>query len=537
MKRTSNSHGATRKGLRSRTDRSRFFGTGLVITAVIAVVLGASTPAKAASEVERIREKAEEMVIAVNETEMETFAEGNDSRLEKTYGGYGYLLTPSKLERLSELVAEATDPAEKALREASAAVIRYHAIHSNVAAVMDNCRNSMRDNTVAVDGQTLRLRGLAHQIGLIEDRDRRRGAYLAASQLYTAINVYRRSLVLDLNDQARELGYEGYYPFVRQVQDWDLDLMKTTAETLLEGTQTQYETLLEAWTERELDLELRKLRTYDAMRLFFFPELSEGVKKVKPFDLLEDALEPLGVKIDDQRALRTEAKDRDGRVPTADAYPIHAGKAEVTMIPSEMVTDVQDALGAIGEAEFHYLLSDETPYEDAYFGNNVYPSAYRALFELLAEEPDWIEENLELKEATAEEVVEAMRLRRLYHLREAAGHYLFQLKLHENPQIDADLYNEQMEAAVGWKHIRNDADAYLLSNDNYASGGRLLGWAIALQIRDALREKNGAQWWDDETIMDKLEQGARRGFAPTMEEFLSVWGVASLDTSVLVAEL
>ena len=537
MKSTSNSQGATGKGPWSRTDPSRLLGTGLVVMALIALVWGTSLPAKAASEFERIREKAEEMVIAVNETEMKTYDEGKDSELERTYGGYQYLLTPSKLERLSELVAEPTDPAERKLREASAAVIRYHAIQSNVAAVMDNCRNSMYENTVAVDGKTLRLRGLDHQVGLIENRDQRRGAYLAASRLYTGINVYLRSLMLDLNDEARELDYEGYYPFLQEVQGWDLDLMTATAETVLEGTQTQYQSLMTTWTERELDLDLDKLRSYDAMRLFFFPELSEGVKDFEPFKLLEDGLAPMGLRIDKQRTLRTEAKDRDGRVPTADVYPIQAGKAEVAMIPSEMVSDVQDALGAIGEAEFHYLISGDTPYEEAYFGNNVYPSAYRALFELLAEEPAWIEENLELKGVTAEEVAEALRLRRIYHLREAAGQYLFQLKLHENPQIDSDLYNEQMEAAVGWKHIRNDADAYMLSNDDYASGGRLLGWAMALQIRDALRAKNGEQWWDDESIMTKLEQGARRGYAPTTDEFLSVWGVTSLDTSVLVAEL
>jgi hypothetical protein len=312
-------------------------------------------------------------------------------------------------------------------------------------------------------------------------------------------------------------------------------LMSQVAESVLEGTQAQYETLLERWAQRELDLDTGKLRTYDAMRLFFFPELSAEVKKHKPFDLLTDALEPMGLRLDKQRSLRTEARDRTGREPTATAYPLQAGKGRVVMIPSEMISDLQDALGAIGEAEFHYLIAADTPYEDAYFGNNVYPSAYGALFQLLMEEPAWIEENLKLADVSAAEVSEAMWLRRLYQVREAAGHYLFQVQLHANLQIDSAIYNQIMERAVGWKHIRNDADAYMLSNDDYASGGRLLGWVVALQIRDRLREKNGAEWWRDESIMSKLEQGARRGFAPSLESFLSVWGVTSLDPSVLVA--
>lgn len=536
MKLTSYSHTAGRQRTRHLLGGRLSLGLSVAVLGCGLLLGLAIQDAQAASEYERIREKAEELAIAVNKANMEPLAEGKNSSLESTYGGFGYLLTPSKLTKLGELVNEATDPAEKALRQETADMIRYHAIRAQVAPVIDNCINSMRDNTTVVEGNTVRLRGLAHQIGLEEDRDARRGAWLATSQLYTAINVYRRSLLMDLNERSTELGYEGYHAFLQEVQGWDLGLMKSAAETVLAGTTDQYTELLSSWADRELQLEVRKLRSYDAMRLFFFPSLGEKVGKFKPVELAEDALEQMGIQLKKQRLLKIESKKKDGRIPQASAFPVQVGKCEVTMIPSEQVSDLQDLLGAIGEAQFHYQISNDVRFEDAYFGTNVYPAAYGALLQLLVEEQAWIEENVKLKGATAEEVAEAFRLRRLYQLRETAGHYLFQLQLQENPRIDAEVYNTVMEGALGWKHTRNDADAYLMSNDDYASGGRLLGYAIAVQIRAQLRAENGEKWWKSKSVGEKLAQGASGGFGLGLDEFLGVFGIASLDPSVLVAE-
>ncbi len=536
MKRTSNSHTAGDHRIRHLLGGRLSLGLSVVLVSASLLSGLAIQDAQAASEYERIREKAEELAIAVNKAKMEPLAEGKDSSLENTYSGFGYLLTPSKLEKLGELIEEATDPVEKTQRQETADLIRYHAIRAQVAPVIDNCINSMRDNTTVVEGNTVRLRGLGHQIGLEEDRDARRGAWLATSQLYTAINVYRRSLLMDLNDRSTELGYEGYHAFLCEVQGWDLDLMKSAAETVLVGTQDQYTELLTNWANRELQLEVRKLRSYDAMRLFFFPSLGQQVDKLKPEKLAIDALAQMGIQLKKQRLLKIESKKKTGRTPQASAFPVQIGKCEVTMIPSEQISDLQDMLGAIGEAEFHYQISKDVRFEDAYFGTNVYPAAYAALLQLLVEEPAWIEENVKLKGASAEEVTEAFRLRRLWRLRETAGHYLFQLLLHENPRIDADAYNGVMQGALVWKHTRNDADAYLMSNDDYASGGRLLGYAIAVQIRDQLRTENGEKWWDNKSIGEKLAQGASGGYGLKLEEFLGVFGIASLDPSVLVAE-
>jgi hypothetical protein len=500
------------------------------------VVLG-SSGAGASDRFERIREKAGELAVAVNRAKAQPLAEGKDSEMEKAYGGYAYLLTPSKLEELQELINEATDEAERVRRERTAAILRHHAIRSRVAPVVDNYRNALRDNSISVEEGDIVLLGLDHRIGLQPDRDVRRKWWLAASQLYTAINVYQRSLLADLDTEAQKLGYAGYYPVLTEVEGWDLPLLKSTAESFLEASAAAYETQLEQWAQSELEMEVRKMRTYDADRLFFFPELSAGVKKFKVLDVATKSLKETGCDLKKQRTLKTNLRDKKNKLPTARAFQTQAGKAEVTMIPSGMLSDLQDFLGALGEAEFYFLMPGELPFEQAYTGTNILPSVYRALFEMICEEPAWVSRHLKLDGATPDEVAAAFRFRRLANVRRAAGNFLFALRLHENPQIDPEQYNEVMQRTMLWRRIANDADTYLRSNDDFRCGGFVLGQAIAAQIREALKAEWGPEWFRHEGLCERLEQGAAQGYAITLEQFLAIWGIEALDPSVLAAQL
>ncbi len=207
------------------------------------------------------------------------------------------------------------------------------------------------------------------------------------------------------------------------------------------------------------------------------------------------------------------------------------------MIPTELVTDIQDLIAALGEAEFYYLTPNDLRFEEAYTGTSVYPGVYRALFEMICEEPAWVAEHLKLDGSTPDEIAGALRFRRLARARGAAGNFLFALQLHADPQIDSRLYNEIMQTALGWRRIANDADTYLGCNDDFRSGGIVLGQAIAAQIRATLREEWGAEWFRNKELAERLTRGAEQGYAISLEDFLSIWGIDALDPSILTAQL
>jgi len=508
-----------------------------VLGLAVWLALGVSTTAWAADEYERIREKAAEMAVAVNGRIYDAYGEGKDSDLERAYGDFHYLLTPAKLKDMAALVAAAPDEIERERRKETEAFLQYHAMRAASAPLIDNTRDALRDNSIRVEEGLIVLRGLEHRIGREPDQDIRRKWALASSQLYTGINVYLLNTMVDLDMQAEQLGFEGYYDFLRQAQDWDLELLSATATTLLENTQQSYETALERHAQAELGEELRKVRTYDALRMLFFPQLSEKVEADDVEEIVERSLEAMGYDLGDQRNLRLDLKERDGKVPEAMAHQISPGKSRVTMIPTDYFTDAQDLMSAYGAAEFYHYIPDKVRFERAYFGTNILPQVYASLFALIAAEPAWIERHLELDGATAEEVASALHFRHLLQTRRAAGQFLFQLRLHENHRIDPGEYNEMMEEALVWRRTSNDAEAYLSANDDYRSGGQVLGAVIAVQIRDALRAEWGEEWFRNKELARRLKQGTAQGFVMPLDEFLAIWGLEQVDVATFAAAM
>jgi len=535
-----NTHHHRSGGRRTARDWTCAERSGWVLRAALGVgllMLLGTVVAYAAGEIDRIREKAAEMVQAVNRAEAEPFTEGKNSELEKAYGGYAYLLTPAKRSDLNELVAEAPDDAARALYERTRLIIDLYAIGARVAPIRDNCCNSLRDKTVSVEDVTLRLLDLDHRLALQSDRDKRLKWWMGAGQLYKTMTIYRRNLTVDLNNRSQELGYEGYYPFLQLVEGWDIETMRAAAERLLDDTAASFEEQLEALCQTELGMQLRKMRTYDAEYIFSFPSLSKDVGKVKPDEVVARTFKEAGLPLEKQRTLKIDVRDKSGRLPYATAWELQTGKAEVTMIPTGRLSDLPDLLGAVGQAQFYYNVPGDLVFESAYIGTNVLPATYRALFAMIAEEPAWVESTLKPKDADPEEVADALRLRRLYLARKAAGEFLFQLQLQEDPNVSPSVYNEVMERALLWSRIANDNDLYYMVNDDYHAGGRLLGYVMAAQIREALVEQWGAEWFRNEKLGDKVCQGARQGYAISVPDFLALWGVSALDPGVMMGQL
>ena len=47
----------------------------------------------------------------------------------------------------------------------------------------------------------------------------------------------------------------------------------------------------------------------------------------------------------------------------------------------------------------------------------------------------------------------------------------------------------------------------------------------------------GAEWFRNPEMATRLKQGAAKGYAVPLDEFMSIWGVPSLDIEILVVQL
>jgi hypothetical protein len=509
---------------------------GEVIRKTFAICLIACvciSTAYGADEYDRIREKAAELMVAINKAQIDPTSEGKDSKLEKTYSDYAYLFTDNKLEKLEELIEEGDGTDAQAMRQSTSDLIRYHAIQYRVSSVMDNLVNAFRDNIGNVDGNSITLRDAEFKIGLSENRDTRRKMFLAVSKLYSSYNVFKRSLTSDLDIHAKKMGYNDYNSFLIEMQGWNLTLLNSTADALLTETNATYEASMDKWADKELGMKVRKIRSYDAYRMFFFPSVSAQVDQINLEDVAKNTLAEFGIKLKNQRTIKIDIREKKNRAPYAIAHKIEPGKGELTMVPTGMITDLVDFMGALGQIQFYGLMSGDLPFEKVYDGTNIFRCTYGALFEMICEEPAWIGEHLKLKDTSAEEVAEALQFRRMFKIRNAISNYKFQQALLNAPRTDGSLYGDLRHDILLWKHTKNDYEAYQMANDDYHSSGVFMGYALAAQIKAHLSETLGAEWYKKAEFGEMLEKGTSKGEKLTIEEFLALWGIDSFEPTAL----
>ncbi len=513
---------------------------------VVAILLLLLTPvdAQSAGELERLREKTSEMIVAVNRCQAATHADGRAPELDQAYARFRYLLTPEKNAELDRLLGTAQDEVARARYRRLAGILQLHGAVARVASLYDASLRDLRSQTVMAEDTQLRLLDLDRRLMLQPDRDQRLAWWMATGPLCQRMAVYRRGMLGVLDQYCRELGYAGYYDLLQIVEGWDPEQLRAVAERVLDDTEAPFLARLETLSQAELGLEVRRVRTYDAEFLFSFPTLSASIGERDWLDLTGRALAAAGMDLRQQNRLTLRVGEKRDRAPQAAAWPLAAGEAVVSMVPTGGLSDLPDLLEAVGEGQFYVHMPGDLPFEDAFVGTNILPATVGALCAMIAEEPVWVAEAIGPE--MAEEVAAAMKLRRLYLARRAAGECLFELELRQAERAgnqggdqvrNADRCKEITERALAWPRIvARDHESCLLACDGYRSGGRLLGFVLAAQIRDALAVRWGPDWYAHQALGALVETAARHGYAVPLEEFLAEWGVSGLDPGVMARQ-
>jgi hypothetical protein len=403
------------------------------------------------------------------------------------------------------------------------------------------------DNFLEYDGtaniqagdQKIYLRRFWQQLAQTPDRNQRRILYLAAGELVTNANVYLLNIEIDLHKASEELGLGNYYHFLAETEGWNLDEMESLAQQILDETQDEYEPLLEKMSKNALDQELRRVRAYDVPILLSTTKFDDAFTVEKLEGLGGKALGDMGIKLKDQRYLRFDLKDREGKDPDAHCFPIDNDRnTRITMIADGGLDDCRDFLRCLGEAEFYYNIDSSLPFEQRFLGNPIVPMVFGELMAHLLEEPVWLQKRCsDISQDQHAEFAETLRFLKLYDLREAAGRYLFQRKIQEDTKVSGKEYKEQMEAATLIPQTGNEEAFYLMSNDRFLSGGKLVAAVMETHLRKKMVENFGENWFHNKKVGGYLRDIASRGFSRAPEDWAGEWGVTGMDPVLLLAEL
>lgn len=517
-----------------------FDPTARVVLTAFAFFLALSLmDAVRADEIDRIREKSEELASSVRNAWYETLGDGHKPEIDRAHRDYSYLLGPKKISRMKELVEEAKSPEEGALREKSLRFLQDRTVWSKVAPTLDNFLEYERTANIQAGDTKVYLRRFWQQLAQTPDRNQRRILYLAAGELVTNANVYLLNIEIDLHNASEELGLGNYYDFLAETEGWDVEGMESLASLILVETEAEYKALLEKRAKSVLDQELRRVRAYDVPILISTTKFDDLFTVKKLERLAEKTLDGLGIKLKDQRYLRFDFKDREGKDPKAHCFPIDNDRnTRITMIADGGVDDCRSFLRCLGEAEFYYNIDNSLAYEDRFFGNPVLPMTFGELISGLLEEPAWLKERCsDISDGQMAELGETLRFFKLYDLREAAGRYLFQRKLQQDTKVSGKDYKEQMEAATLIPQTGNEEAFYLSANDRFKSGGRLVAAVLEAHLRKKMVADLGEDWFNSPGAGAYLKEIASLGFSRSPSEWVASWGASEMDPTLLLAEL
>jgi len=495
-------------------------------------VVGASLVAssvQAGKEVDRIREKTEELASRLVSEQFSHLGEGKDSNLDRVYRDYDYLLKESKLEEIDNDLASATGD-EKDQLERLRRFLVSGMILAPVAANYDNAESYITSAAMSVAGAELTLLSFESMLANEAKRSNRRIWYLASRDLQENANVFEINLRHDLDSQAMASVGTGYEEFLAESYGIDPTVLEAQCQSVLEATRDEYMTLLgKVVPEAIEDVSVEDLRQYDAPYLLRASYLDDTFKSGKYTDVLGKWLKDLGLDPGKQRKLRIRFESKEGMDPVMRAYPLKNGSdTRIAGTPVGGLPDYWGMAHALGEANFYYNIDKDISFEDQRVGSPLPAKMFGALFQRAMVDPAWQAKYLKSKQGP--KVARALRFRELHDLRLAAAHYIFQGKLRADEKTPPTEYTALMTEAMGWTQGGTEETNYMLSSDRHDSGLNVLSVVYAAQLAARLKADYGDDWWAKREVGQWLLGVWEHGFAShSTEKLEAAWSVGNPD--------
>jgi hypothetical protein len=424
------------------------------------------------------------------------------------------------------------------LREACAGGI----LAAELAERSDALENAILACVVELAGEELPLRAAQAKLAVLDgygDRDRLGEIVLAASAGFNddRLELLRAGEALDA-----ELSGEPD-PVRRSAELKGIDLHRLAAvlEEASRSLDASFGELRERWLDRLLGPE-RASEPSSAHVAYVrrLSPLADTYTKERSVPVCLASLAELGFDLASDERIRLDLDDRPQKNPRACVIASDPPKVVHLITRAQGgLADYQAFLHEAGHA-LHYAGCDPAlPYVFRRLArDHALTEIYSFLVESLTHEPGWHARHFGLDDGLAAERAEATRFLDALLFRRYAAKLRYELELwsdFEHAERYATTYEELVSRASGFRYRR---EGYLGDmDDGFYSADYLRAWIRAAQVRAALRERVGADWWRSRETGDFLRALFAQGTRPSSEDVAASLGFDPLDTGPLTAEL
>jgi hypothetical protein len=491
----------------------------------------------ASPEIERIREDLEPFQSALMEEFYQNYAGlKEEMATASVYEKFAGLFSEGAVGAVNSAFAEppAVDDARwlRYLR----AFCTFGYMDNAVKKLSDSIYTFEAKSVVECDGERIPYRALPIRLRNEPDPTLRRRLFeakLVETQKLNELFLERMSTVHDLSVQ---IGHKNYRDMCSVLKGVDYMALENDMEEMLRRTEGLYVRSMGAHLEKRVGMSLGDASSFDIPYAFRGDEYDRYFEKDKLVNAFFSTLKGMGLDPEEFTNIHIDMEERPKKTPRAFCAPVRVPEdVRLVIMPSGGWRDYHAFFHEGGHAWHFGSTKKKHPAEYRYLGDNSVTESFAFLFNYLPSNKVWLQKVLGMEDP--EEYFRFTMLDKLMFLRRYASKLVYELKLHSahvNPEL-GEVYRNCLQKGLKFKHT----DKHFLEDvdDGFYCAEYLRAWILEGQIRAALQEEFGDEWFASpkagKFLMDLWSYGQKY----TADEFVKTIGYVDLDPDPMLQEI
>lgn len=415
-------------------------------------------------------------------------------------------------------------------------LLTYYYQECSIAPQSDEITNLESRLKIEFDGQTLTYRGVGPAILREADRSRRlqlidRKAAVTRERILPLKNEWYKRLV----ESSKLLGYPNYRVQYEHLLDRSFETLQGMTRTILETTADVYAQNADRYLQQFLGIPLSEAHITDLLFIRRGHQYDKAFTRERLIDTVMKTWLGLGFDLQSQKNITLDTEDRPTKVPRACIVAVNPpDDVRLSVYPIGGPDDYEAFLHESGHAEHMANMVPGLEFEYRYFGDRGFTEGLAYLMQRLTINRDWLRSYVNIEDT--DDYLRFVYFFRLWSIRRLIGEFHYEMELHDTGSSEgmADRFVTRMKNAVGAVY---PPESFLDIDTEFYVAGYIRASLFETQVRTALEQRYGTDWWRKPRTKDFMMTMFRFGRKFTAEEILEQLNLGKLDPQYFLQDI
>jgi len=390
--------------------------------------------------------------------------------------------------------------------------------------------------TVESEGESIPYRQVPVKLRNEEDAGKRRKLFNAKLVQTDILNGILLERLETAHDLAMTLGFKNYRDLCSSIKGIDYKALEEQMEELLRRTETLYVDSMDRLLRDRTGLAISEAWSFDIPYAFRGKEFDTYFAKGTIQDAFASTLKGMGIDPTKYTNILLDSEERPKKNPRAFCAAVKVpDDIRLVIRPGGGWRDYQAYFHEGGHAWHFGSTWKKHPVEYRYLGDNSVTEAFAFLLGYLPMNKSWLKGILGMKDS--EEFIRFSLTHELMFLRRYAAKLIYELKLHQ-AKVTSDFQEVYRNCLQKSLKIRHTEKHYLEDlDDGFYCADYLRAWVLEGQLRAAVEEEFGEDWYANERTGPFLKELWSYGQKYTADELVKTVGYVDLDMDPMLRSI